>query len=71
MQLGEYAIDRKERIEGLTMAGLLMFGKGLPIRDRFDNLRMDYIDKSQLIGEQHYSDRLTYDGRWENNLYNG
>ncbi|MGN1244174.1 MAG: ATP-binding protein, partial [Alloprevotella sp.] len=49
---------------------LLMFGKGLPIRDRFDNLRMDYIDKSHLIGEQRYSDRLTYDGRWENNLYN-
>lgn len=70
LQLGGYAIDRKERIEGLTMAGLLMFGKGLPIRDRFDNLRMDYIDKSHLIGEQRYSDRLTYDGRWENNLYN-
>ena len=52
------------------MAGLMMFGKGLPIRDRFDNLRMDYIDKSHLIGEQRYSDRLTYDGRWENNLYN-
>ena len=70
MQLGGYAFDRKERIEGLTMAGLLMFGKGLPIRDRFDNLRMDYIDKSHLIGEQRYSNRLTYDGRWENNLYN-
>ena len=36
----------------------------------FDNLRMDYIDKSHLVGEQRYSDRLTYDGRWENNLYN-
>ena len=70
MQLGGYAVDRKERIEGLTMAGLLMFGEGLPIRDRFDNLRMDYIDKSHLVGDQRYSDRLTYDGRWENNLYN-
>ena len=70
LQLGGYAVDRKSKIEGVTMAGLLMFGKGLPIRDRFDNLRMDYIDKSHLIGEQRYSDRLTYDGRWENNLYN-
>ena len=70
IQLGGYAIDRKEKIEGLTMAGLLMFGKGLPIRDRFDNFRMDYIDKSHLVGDQRYSDRLTYDGRWENNLYN-
>ena len=47
-----------------------MFGKGLPVRERFDNLRMDYIDKSNLIGDQRYSDRLTYDGTWENNLFN-
>lgn len=70
MQLGGYVVNRKEQTEGLTMAGLLMFGKGLPIRDRFDNLRMDYIDKSNLIGDQRYSDRITYDGTWENNLYN-
>src|SRR5574344_899348 len=70
MQLGGYVVNRKESTEGLTMAGLLMFGKGLPIRDRFDNLRMDYIDKTDLIGEQRYSDRLTYDGTWENNLFN-
>ena len=47
-----------------------MFGKGLPVRERFDNLRMDYIDKTDLIGDQRYSDRLTYDGTWENNLFN-
>ena len=52
------------------MAGLLMFGKGLPIRERFDNLRLDYVDKSHLVGDQRYNDRLTYDGTWENNLYN-
>ena len=34
------------------MAGELMFGKWQPIRDRLDNLRMDYIDKSNLVGEQ-------------------
>ena len=70
MQLGGYVINRKDGTEGLTLAGLLMFGKGLPIRDRFDNLRMDYIDKTDLIGDQRYSDRLTYDGTWENNLFN-
>ena len=47
-----------------------MFGKGLSVRERFDNLRLDYIDKSHLVGDQRYSDRLTYDGTWENNLYN-
>ena len=70
MQLGGYMINRKDHSEGLTMAGLLMFGKGMPIRERFDNLRMDYIDKSNLVGDQRYSDRLTYDGTWENNLFN-
>ena len=69
-QLGGYTVNRAEHTEGLTMAGLLMFGKGLPVRERFDNLRMDYIDKSNLIGDQRYSDRLTYDGRWENNIFN-
>ena len=69
-QLGGYTVNRVSGKEGLTMAGLLMFGKGLPVRERFDNLRMDYIDKSNLVGDQRYSDRLTYDGTWENNIFN-
>lgn len=46
----------------------MMFGKGLPVRDRFDNIRMDYIDKTNLEADSRWSDRLTYDGTWENNL---
>lgn len=41
-----------------------------PIRDGVDNLRLNYIDKSHLIGDQRYSDGLTYDGMWENDLFN-
>ncbi len=67
--LGGYEVDRKTGKEGLTVAGLLMFGKGLSINERFANFRMDYLDMSHLIGEQRYRDRLTDDGRWENNLY--
>lgn len=67
--LGGYIVDRETGKEGLTMAGLMMFGKGLSIQERFANFRMDYIDFCNLIGEERYSDRLTYDGRWENNLY--
>ena len=67
--LGGYIVDRESGEEGLSMAGLMMFGKGLPIRERFDNFRMDYLNFCNLIGEERYSDRLTYDGRWENNLY--
>lgn len=46
-----------------------MFGKGLAIRERFDNIRMDYLDESNLAPGSRWSDRLTYDGMWENNLY--
>lgn len=67
--LGGYMEDRKTGREGLTLAGLMMFGRGLAIRDRFANFRMDYLDMSHLVGDERYHDRLTYDGRWENNLY--
>lgn len=68
--MGGYSIDRNTGKGWLTTAGLLMFGKGLSVRERFDNIRMDYIDKSNLRSGERWSDRLTYDGLWENNLYN-
>lgn len=68
--MGRYAVDRTTQKGWLTTAGLLMFGKGLSIRERFDNIRMDYIDESNLVPGSRWSDRLTYDGMWENNLYN-
>ena len=67
--LGGYIEDRKSGKEGLTLAGLMMFGKGLAIRDRVANFRMDYLDMSHLVSGERYHDRLTYDGLWENNLY--
>lgn len=30
---------------------------------------MDYLNMSHLVGDERYHDRLTYDGLWENNLY--
>lgn len=68
--LGGYTKDRATGREGLTLAGLLMFGKGLAIRERFDNIRLDYLDQTNLQPGERWSDRLTYDGSWENNLYN-
>lgn len=68
--MGGYAVDRVTGKGWLTAAGLLMFGKGLAVRERFDNIRMDYLDVSNLLPGSRWSDRLTYDGMWENNLYN-
>lgn len=67
--LGGYIFDRKTGEEGLTAAGLLMFGKGLSIREYYENLGMDYIDRSHLETGQRWSDRIAIDGTWENNLF--
>lgn len=72
IKMGGYAIDRKKSLEGLTMAGLLMFGKGQSIHEVFPSLRVDYLDRIDIQpGEDlKWNDRLTDDGRWEDNLYN-
>lgn len=68
--LGGYRYDRRKKAEGLTMAGLLMFGKGLPIRDVFDLINMDYREETDVSFDVRWNDRITYDGTWENNLFN-
>lgn len=68
--LGGYRRDRREGKEGLTLAGLLMFGNGLAIRTEFDNVFMDYRNESEVMMDIRWNDRITYDGTWENNLFN-
>lgn len=68
--LGGYRRDRREKVEGLTVAGLLMFGTGVAIRDEFDNIFMDYRNETNVDDETRWVDRVTYDGTWENNLFN-
>lgn len=68
--LGGYRRERREKVEGLTVAGLLMFGTGLAIRDEFDNILMDYRNETNADDETRWVDRITYDGTWENNLFN-
>ena len=68
--LGGYRRDRREGKEGLTLAGLLMFGNGLAIRTEFDNIFMDYRNESEVTMDIRWNDRITYDGTWENNLFN-
>ncbi len=68
--LGGYRRNRRDKIEGLTTAGLMMFGSGLAIRDEFDNIFMDYRDETGTDSNIRWIDRITYDGTWENNLFN-
>lgn len=72
IRMGGYAIDRQKEQEGVTMAGLLMFGKSLAIHQNFPNFRVDYLDLIDITpgDSKKWNDRLTDDGRWEDNLYN-
>ena len=48
----------------------MMFGKGLAVREEFDNIFMDYRDETEITSDIRWNDRITYDGTWENNLFN-
>jgi predicted HTH transcriptional regulator len=69
-KLGGYRKDRKTGVEGLTLAGLMMFGTGQAIREKFSNIFMDYRNETEVTVDVRWNDRITYDGTWENNLFN-
>ena len=69
-KLGGYRKDRRTGVEGLTLAGLMMFGTGQAIREEFSNVFMDYRNETEVTVDIRWNDRITYDGTWENNLFN-
>jgi len=68
--LGGIKDDRRRKIKGVTVAGMLMFGKGLFIRDLFANINFDFREEIDVNSNERWSDRFTIDGTWENNIYN-
>lgn len=70
MQLGAIARDRNTQKVWVTVAGLLMFGKGLSIREKFPYFNLDYLNMIDSDTDFRYGDRVTIDGNWENNLFN-
>jgi ATP-dependent DNA helicase RecG len=58
--------------DGLTLAGILMFGTADLIRDAFPNVFLDYYELLEpKNAAKRYDDRVTtYDGDWEPNLFN-
>ena len=68
-RLGGWRHDRSSGDEGLTLAGLLMFGKDQAIRDPngAPNYFVDYREK--LDPELRWTDRIYPDGTWEANLF--
>jgi len=69
-KIGAYRVDRKTKAEGITLAGLLMFGKGDSIREQ--EALPDYFPEfRECLSEDkkiRWTDRIYPDGTWECNL---
>ncbi len=67
--IGGWATDRISGDEGLTRAGLLMFGKMSSILEAIPHYVVDYREVPDPRSEQRWTDRLTTDGSWSGNLF--
>ena len=69
--IGGLSRDRQTGAEGLTLAGLLMFGKLRSILDAAPNYVVDYQQLPHLKESEsnRWLDRITTDGSWSGNLY--
>ena len=68
-QLGGWRKDRETGKDGLTLAGLLMFGQMTAIQEELPNYMLDYQERPNAKTEKRWVDRLTLDGKWSGNLY--
>jgi ATP-dependent DNA helicase RecG len=68
-KLGGWKKDRHTGEEGLTLAGLLMFGKHEAIHEVVPNYFVDYRELPVGGAKTKWVDRLSPDGTWSGNLY--
>ena len=67
-RLGGWRRDRETGEEGLTLAGLLMFGLHRPIMEALPNYFLDYQELPDDSNEVRWLDRVVPDGTWSGNL---
>ena len=70
-KLGGWRRDRTTEADGLTVAGLLMFGKDEAIRDSaaLPQYHIDYREHLTDDPQVRWTDRLTIDGTWGGNVF--
>ena len=71
VKLKGYREDRRDKTEGLTLAGLLMFGKSDSITDAYacPQFFPDYREYFSSNPDDRWTDRVCPDGTWEANLF--
>ncbi len=67
--VGAWGRNRETGEEGLTVAGLLMFGSDAAIREACPHYFLDYRELPVSGSKTEWVDRLTPDGTWSGNLY--
>ena len=67
-KLRAYREDRETKEEGLTLAGLLMFGKEDSIKENLPDYFPDFREKLSVDTQIRWTDRVYPDGTWECNL---
>jgi len=68
-KLGGWRRDRGTGVEGLTLAGMLMFGSDESLREAVPGYHVDYRERLSDDPAVRWSDRLTADGTWHPNLF--
>lgn len=69
-RIGAWGKDRENNQEGLSAAGLLVFGLEMNIIQYFPRFFLDYREKLNNIPDQRWSHRITsQDDNWSGNLF--
>ncbi len=70
-KLGGWRMDRRRGKEGLTVAGLLMFGRteAITAPEALPGFHLDYRERFSDDPNIRWTDRITSDGTWDGNLF--
>ncbi|CCW32795.1 putative transcriptional regulator [Xenorhabdus nematophila F1] len=68
--IGGWRKDRQTGQQGMTLAGILMFGTWEAIQDAAPNYFVDYQERPEAKTERRWIDRICPDGTWSGNVFN-
>jgi ATP-dependent DNA helicase RecG len=68
--LGGWRCDRHRKVEGITLAALLMFGKERSLLEALPYFHLDYQEQISNDPDIRWTGRITIDGTWVPNLFN-